>query len=60
MSLHLQPKWRASALTHVYHSHSPATFETINLLNDIILEETPSLVLRIVWSRNLRVPPAFI
>lgn len=32
-----------------HHSHSSAAFETINLLNDIILEETPALVLGIAW-----------
>ena len=62
------------------HTHSTAAFETINLLNDIVLEDTPVFILGIVWvllatfllqrdytfvlrvirSRNLRAPPAFI
>ncbi len=31
------------------HEHSSAAFETINLLNDIILEETPVLAFSIAW-----------
>lgn len=32
-----------------HHTHSSEAFETINLLNDIVLEETPVFVLGIVW-----------
>lgn len=32
-----------------HHTHSSVAFETIDLLNDIVLEETPVLVFSMAW-----------